>query len=51
MYVAKCESSKYLFGLSKCTVAYLINTFPTTALERKTLVDIWLGYPPNLKKI
>ncbi|GKD32405.1 hypothetical protein Tco_1247914, partial [Tanacetum coccineum] len=33
------------------TTAYLINRSPSTALEKKTHIDIWLGHPANYEML
>lgn len=33
------------------TTTYLINRFPSTALEIKTPKEVWSGHPPNLDRL
>ncbi|GKD02175.1 retrovirus-related pol polyprotein from transposon TNT 1-94, partial [Tanacetum coccineum] len=42
---------KTFWGEATCTAAYLINRSPSTAIEKKTPMEMWSGHPSNYRML
>nr|GEZ99349.1 retrovirus-related Pol polyprotein from transposon TNT 1-94 [Tanacetum cinerariifolium] len=45
------KPDRFVLGEATGMATYLINRSPSTTLEKKTPMDLWLGHPENFKKL
>ncbi|GKB77441.1 retrovirus-related pol polyprotein from transposon TNT 1-94 [Tanacetum coccineum] len=43
----QCGLPKTFWAEATCTIAYLLNRSPSTAIEKKTPMEMWSGHPSN----